>query len=72
MGFPPLGLRRLVPHVLVTVIEAISVTDYLPLDAAYGNVMRRLCMEGNDLASYEEAMLDKGDSASEVSMDLSE
>lgn len=72
LGFPPLGLRRLAPCVLVTVTEAVSVTDYLPMDAAYGNVMRRLCQEGNDLASYEEAVLDNGDSASEASLDLSE
>lgn len=72
LGFPPLGLQRLVPRVLVTVTEAVSVTEYLPLDAAYGNVMRRLCQEGNTLASYEEAVLDNGDSASEASMDLSE
>jgi hypothetical protein len=72
LGFPPLGLRRLVPHVLVTVTEDVSATDYLPSYAAHGNVMRRLCREGNDLASYEEAVLDKGDSASEASMDLSD
>jgi hypothetical protein len=46
--------------------------DYLPLYAAHGNIMRRLCREGNDLASYEEAVLGNGDSALEASMDLSE
>jgi hypothetical protein len=54
------------------VTEAVSVTEYFPPDMAYDNVMRRLCREGNDLASYEEAVLDNNDSASEASMDLSE
>lgn len=46
--------------------------DYTPPDVTADNVIRRLCIKGDGLASYEDAVLDGNDSGSEASMDMSE
>lgn len=58
LGFPVIGLKRITDiNVTVTTEVTESVTDYRSPVAEYGVIWRKMLCEGDDLESYEDAVL---------------
>ena len=57
LGFPPFGLTGLLCDGIRVDTETEVAVSYCSPEAAHGTIYRRLCVDGSDLLSYEDAVL---------------